>query len=187
MLAVAPDYRASAVVPGASAAPASSQVSSIFTPSVQYWAPSILRWAAAAGLDPNLIAVVMQIESCGDPSARSGAGAMGLFQVMPYHFLSTDDPYAPDTNARRGIDYLKRSLSAAGNDTSLGLAGYNGGIGVISRTELLWPAETIRYAYWGGGIYEDAVSGLAVSPRLEEWLAAGGASMCARAGQQLQL
>jgi soluble lytic murein transglycosylase-like protein len=154
---------------------------------VQYWAASILRWAAAAGLDPNLVAVVMQIESCGDPFARSSAGAIGLFQVMPYHFLPADDPYAPDTNARRGLDYLRRSLAAADDDVQIALAGYNGGLGVISRPAPFWPAETARYAYWGLGIYQDAQAGAPASPRLQEWLAAGGAGLCTRAGRRLQV
>ena len=165
--------------------PGSVQLSPIFTPEVQYWNASISRWAVASGLDPNLVAVIMQIESCGNPFARSSAGAAGLFQVMPYHFLPADNPTAPDTNAERGLDYLKRSLAASKNDVRLALACYNGGIGVISRGEWSWPAETIRYAYWGSGIYADALSGAASSSRLSEWLRAGGASLCNQARQKL--
>jgi hypothetical protein len=172
-------------IPMQATSPGSVQLSPIFTPEVQYWNASISRWAVAAGLDPNLVAVIMEIESCGNPFARSGAGAAGLFQVMPYHFLATDNPTAPDTNAARGLDYLKRSLAAAKDDVRLAMAGYNGGIGVISRSEWSWPAETVRYAYWGSGIYADALSGAAGSPRLSEWLRAGGASLCNRAGQIL--
>ncbi len=168
------------------AAPAGSgRISAVFTPQVQYWSEAISRWAAAAGLDPNLAAVVMQIESCGDPSATSGSGAIGLFQVMPYHFAASDSPYDPDTNAKRGLDYLRRSLQAANNDARLAFAGYNGGIGVIGRSEWSWPAETQRYAYWGSGIYADATAGLSQSGRLNEWLAAGGSGLCSRAGQRL--
>src|SRR5581483_10407331 len=160
------------------AAPETVRLSPIFTPEVQFWSASITRWAAASNLDPNLVAVIMQIESCGNPFATSRAGAMGLFQVMPYHFFITDDPYAPDTNAARGLNYLQRSLTASNNDVRLALAGYNGGISVISRGEWEWPAETIRYAYWGSGMYSDAISGATESSRLDEWLAAGGASLC---------
>ena len=42
-----------------------------FTPTVQYWARDIERWAASYHLPVNWIAVVMQIESCGHPSIRS--------------------------------------------------------------------------------------------------------------------
>ncbi len=164
-----------------------AHLSPVFSSEVKYWEQSIIRWAQTTGLDPNLVAVVMQIESCGDTAARSGAGAMGLFQVMPYHFAAGDDPYAPDTNARRGLDYLRRALAAADDDVGLALAGYNGGISVISRSQWTWPAETIRYVYWGSGIYADAASSADQSPRLDEWLSAGGSGMCNRARQRLGL
>jgi soluble lytic murein transglycosylase-like protein len=162
-------------------------LSPIFTPEIQHWAASIETWASAANVDPNLAATVMQIESCGDPLARSRSGAMGLFQVMPFHFYSSDNPYNPDTNAARGLDYLRRSLETSFGDARLAFAGYNGGIGVISRGEFSWAAETVRYVYWGSGIYTDAVSGAGSSPRLEEWLNAGGASLCRQAHERLGL
>jgi soluble lytic murein transglycosylase-like protein len=164
---------------------ANRTISSIFTPEIQFWAGRILSWASAAGLDPNLAATVMQIESCGDPLALSRSGAMGLFQVMPYHFTTSDNPYAPETNARRGLDYLKRSLEAAQGDPRLALAGYNGGIGVIGMSESGWALETQRYVYWGSGIYAQAVSGESDSPRLQEWLASNGASLCRQAHNRL--
>ncbi len=168
------------------AAPASDKtISPVFTPEVQHWAKALSRWSAPAGIDPNLAATVMQIESCGNPNATSRSGAMGLFQVMPYHFAASDSPYDPDTNALRGLDYLRRSLQAAHNDARLAFAGYNGGIGVISNGEWTWAAETVRYAYWGSGIYADATAGLSESSRLNEWLAAGGSGLCAQAGQVL--
>ena len=160
-------------------------LSPVFTPEVQYWAGRIQAWAADAGLDPNLVATVMQIESCGDPRALSHAGAMGLFQVMPYHFTASDDPYAPNTNALRGLDYLRRSLETARSDPRLALAGYNGGIGVIDRSESTWAVQTQRYAYWGSGIYAEASSGASESPRLQEWLAASGVSLCRQAHNRL--
>jgi soluble lytic murein transglycosylase-like protein len=160
-------------------------LSPIFRPEVLYWSNTIQSWAASAGLDPNLLATVMQIESCGDPRARSGAGAMGLFQVMPYHFATGENPYDPDTNAARGMDYLKRSLTAAKGNPRLALAGYNGGIGVIGRAESSWSGQTQRYAYWGSGIYADASNGNAVSARLQEWYSTSGASLCRQAHNRL--
>ena len=160
-------------------------VSPIFTPEVQYWSARIQVWAVAAGLDPNLVATVMQIESCGDPSAQSRAGAMGLFQVMPYHFTAGEDPYEPENNALRGLDYLRRSLEAANGDPRLALAGYNGGIGVIGQSEYKWTAETQRYAARGSGIYQDAASGKTESPYLQEWLTASGVYLCRQAHERL--
>lgn len=153
----------------------------LFTPEIDYWGDEIIAWATQADLDPNLVATVMQIESCGDPRAISSAGAAGLFQVMPYHFERGENPYAPNTNAKRGLDYLKRSLESANGNYRLAFAGYNGGVGVISKAETDWAAETVRYVYWGSGIYADALRGASRSDRLDEWLSHGGASLCTQA------
>jgi soluble lytic murein transglycosylase-like protein len=164
---------------------ASPAISPIFTPEVQYWASRIQVWATAAGLDPNLVATVMQIESCGDRGALSRSGAIGLFQVMPYHFSAGDDPYKPDTNARRGLDYLSRSMDAAKGNPRLALAGYNGGIGVIGMRESTWANETQRYVYWGSGIYAEAAGSAYESPRLQEWLVSNGTYLCRLAHNRL--
>jgi soluble lytic murein transglycosylase-like protein len=173
----------------ASPAPATpqQQLSPIFTAQVQFWRSSILSWAASSDLHPNLVAVIMQIESCGDPFALSRAGAIGLFQVMPDHFLANEDAYSPDINAERGLAYLKRALAAADNDVRLALAGYNGGLSLISLPESSWPAETVRYAHWGSTIYADAYGGAFPSSGISSWLSAGGASLCRQAAQRLQI
>jgi hypothetical protein len=160
-------------------------ISPIFTKQIQYWAGDIVRWASDSSLDPNLVAVVMQIESCGDPRAVSRSGAMGLFQVMPFHFHISDNPFNPDTNALRGMDYLSRSLETAAGNARLAMAGYNGGIGVIARGEWTWPAETHRYVKYGAPIYEDARSGAETSSSLEDWYGNYGASLCKQASRRL--
>ncbi|HAY84084.1 MAG TPA: hypothetical protein DCY42_03925 [Chloroflexi bacterium] len=166
--------------------PQSSQLAAFFAPSVLYWEREILRWANDSGLDPNLVATIMQIESCGDPQALSRAGAMGLFQVMPYHFSAEEAPYSPNTNAKRGMAYLSQALNTY-QDVRLAFAGYNGGIGTAAKPEVSWPQETIRYTYWGTGIYQDASHSKEHSPRLDEWMAAGGASLCRQAEERLGL
>jgi soluble lytic murein transglycosylase-like protein len=184
------------LLPAAQAAPAAQSappvvsntaLSPVFTPQVQHWAPQIAQWAAQYQLDPNLVATVMQIESCGAPGVASGAGAQGLFQVMPFHFTAGENMTDPDTNAARGMAYLSLGLSRAAGNVGLALAGYNGGHSQIGKDSSLWPAETQRYWYWGTGIYEEAISGAASSGRLQEWLNAGGASLCSTADQQIGL
>lgn len=129
----------------------------------------------------------MQIESCGYERALSSSGAIGLFQVMPFHFSATDSPFDPDTNARRGLAYLAQSLQRAGGDPRLALAGYNGGIGVISRGESTWSAQTNRYVYYGGPIYTDAVAGLSTSNAINEWHLKYGVSLCQKAREEIGL
>ncbi len=181
-----PQPSAASLLAGEDALHASS-LAPLFHPAVHYWQSDILAWSAAYALDPNLVATVMQIESCGDPSALSRSGAMGLFQVMPFHFASGEDGFDPQVNATRGLSYLQLGLERGGGQTELALAGYNGGHSRIGQAPELWPSETQRYVYWGAGIYADAQSGLAVSPRLEEWLAAGGSRLCSRAASVLGL
>ena len=154
----------------------------LFTPEIQYWAPQITAWSQSWGLDPNLVATVMQIESCGNPTAVSSAGAMGLFQVMPFHFTGNENGYDIETNAKRGLSYLNESLKAHGGLARMALAGYNGGINGSKRPESQWANETVRYVRWGSGIYEDASQGKNQSAALDEWLSRGGASLCNRAG-----
>jgi soluble lytic murein transglycosylase-like protein len=162
-------------------------VSALFTPEVRYWNDDIVRWAGEYQLDPNIVATVMQIESCGNPQAISGSGAQGLFQVMPFHFDPGESMLDPDTNAKRGMAYLASGLTMAGDQPNLAFAGYNGGLSQIGKLWSMWPTETRRYYYWGSGIYADVTASLDTSGRLSEWLAAGGTSLCTKAHAQLGL
>jgi len=177
-----PFYAAGPLGPDAAVSP----LSAAFTPEIQYWAPMIKAWAIQYQIDPNLIATVIQIESCGDPQVSSPAGAQGLFQVMPFHFDAGEDMLDTQTNAKRGLDYLIGSLDRADGHVGLALAGYNGGHGVIPRGWAAWASETRRYYYWGARIYAEAVSGMATSPTLQEWLEFGGKNLCARASESQQ-
>ncbi len=164
---------------------AAGGIAPLFTREIQHWAPQIVAWAAAYGLDPNMAATVMQIESCGDPNAESSAGAQGLFQVMPFHFSAGEIMQDPDTNANRGMAYLAQGMELTGGDTGLTFAGYNGGHGTAAKGWAAWPNETQRYYTWSTGIYEDAVAGATSSDVLDQWLAAGGAGLCQQASARL--
>jgi soluble lytic murein transglycosylase-like protein len=164
---------------------AASRLTGAFTEEVRHWTPEITRWALQYELPAELIATVMQIESCGHPQVSSPAGALGLFQVMPFHFDAMDDPFLPATNAARGLSYLSRSLLLARGDVGLALAGYNGGHSVIARSPSAWPNETLRYVHWGTQILHDVERELSPSPGVQAWLAAGGAALCARAADFL--
>ncbi len=173
----------------ANATAASSQDSLLapfFAPSVLFWEDEIIAWAEEWNLDPNLVATIMQIESCGDPRALSPSGAMGLFQVMPYHFTTSDAPYNPNTNAMRGLAYLSKAMDTY-STIRLAFASYNGGIGTAAKPDSLWPQETIRYVYWGTNIYKDASKAKTTSPTLEEWFSAGGTHLCEQANSRLGL
>lgn len=165
----------------------SSGIAPLFTPEVDYWSGNITRWSGQYSIDPNLLATVMQIESCGHPSVSSYAGAQGLFQVMPTYFTSSENQLDPDTNAMRGANVLNSCLEAANGDEGLALACYNGGQSVINSTPATWSEQTQRYYYWGTGIYADAQRGGSSSDTLNRWLDAGGSSLCQQASVALGL
>lgn len=167
-------------------APASlGMIAPMFSPEVRYWERDISRWAGAHSLDPNLLATVMQIESCGHPTVASSAGAQGLFQVMPFHFSTGENMLDPDTNARRGADFLAYCLDYADGNVGLALGCYNGGPSVVTRAFETWPAETQRYYVWGTTIYQEASQGVYSSGALQAWLNAGGSGLCQRAAGAL--
>jgi soluble lytic murein transglycosylase-like protein len=165
--------------------PVRRSISPVFTDEVRYWESNILRWAEEFDLDPNLVAIIMQVESCGDPQAVSYAGAQGLFQVMPFHFVEGEDSLDPDTNARRGINYFVGRLEQTGGDIGRSYAGYNGGHVAAASHWDEWAHETQRYYIWTTGLYDDIQSDLTESPTLQQWLQAGGASLCRQAADRL--
>jgi len=165
----------------------SGDIAPLFTAEVAYWEDDILRWAAEHSLDPNLMATVMQIESCGHPTVSSSAGAQGLFQVMPFHFGSTEDQLDPDTNALRGAGVLNQCLDMANGDAGLAMACYNGGPSVLTTPYDNWLNEPQRYYMWGTGIYADAQNNSATSETLDRWINAGGGTLCDWASAELGL
>jgi murein DD-endopeptidase MepM/ murein hydrolase activator NlpD len=154
-------------------------VSPVFTPEVRRWSPYIYLWSNEYGLDPNVVATIMQIESCGDPYALSRAGAEGLFQVMPFHFERGEIRTNPQTNAKRGLLYFRERLEASNGNLEEAFAQYNGG--PRARYPENRVAETQRYVIWAMGIYQDAKEGNVESETLNKWLEAGGASLCRNA------
>jgi len=158
-----------------------------FHPRVLEWEKEILEWARKFELPPNLIATIMQIESCGKKDAVSEAGAQGLFQVMPFHFEEGEDALDPETNAKRGLTYLKMLWEEAKkvnpNDPFdqivRTLAGYNAGLTQVAESWENWPEETKRYALlWGARIFRDAENKADESAALSSWLLADGGKLC---------
>ncbi|MEM9955349.1 MAG: transglycosylase SLT domain-containing protein [Chloroflexota bacterium] len=162
-------------------------IAPLFTDQIQYWERDIMRWSTAYQIDPNLMATIMQIESCGHPTVASPAGAQGLFQVMPFHFASGENMVDPHMNAYRSANFIRECTGYANGDVGLTLACYNGGPSVTWRNFDTWAHETQRYYVWGVGIYQDASAYQENSDTLNEWLRAGGQNLCNRASMALSL
>ena len=109
------------------------------------------------GIPEELVYAVIRTESDFESGAVSGAGAVGLMQLMPDTFkwlteeilfdhLESGMLYDPETNVRYGTYYLSFLYDRYG-DWELALAAYNGGPGNVDK----WLADD-RYADGDGGL-----------------------------------
>lgn len=93
----------------------------------------IHREATRAGLSPEIVLSVIEVESRFDRYAVSTAGAQGLMQVMPFWKNEigrpNDNLINPDTNLRYGCTILKYYLEKEEGRLREALARYNGSYG----------------------------------------------------------
>lgn len=94
-------------------------------------------------VDPYLLAAVVKAESGFDPEAKSGAGAVGLMQLMPttadwivarddWQGASKPDLHDPAQNLDLGTYYLAFLLDRFA-DVPTALAAYNAGHGAVEQ------------------------------------------------------
>lgn len=108
----------------------------------------IYREAKKNDVRPELVAAVVQAESRFKPTARSGAGAVGLMQLVPKtgRWMGARDLTNPAQNIAAGTKYLKYlSERFDGNETKI-IAAYNAGEGNVKRFGGVPPfKETRKY------------------------------------------
>ncbi len=89
--------------------------------------------ATRAGLHPELVLAVIEVESNFDRYAISVSGALGLMQVMPFWLdeigRQDDNLLHVDTNLRYGCAILKFYLDKENGDLRRALGRYNGSLG----------------------------------------------------------
>jgi soluble lytic murein transglycosylase len=104
----------------------------------------VRRWAAPAGVPVELVQALMREESALDPRAMSGAGAVGLTQLMlptaqsVAKSLKLSRPTRTDLmraslNIRLGSHYLGELVRRFDGSLPLALAAYNAGGGAVRR------------------------------------------------------
>lgn len=110
-----------------------------------------------AGLDPQLVLGLIQVESGFRKYAVSGAGARGYMQVMPFWVKligdKDQDLFHMRTNLRFGCTILRHYLDIEKGDLYRALGRYNGSLGKPEYPNMVraawekqwgWPVPAIR-------------------------------------------
>ncbi len=103
---------------------------------------------AKYGVDPALLAGLIEQESHFDPTVGSPAGAQGLTELMPETAasLGVTDPHDPAQSIDAGARLLSEKLAEFGGNTELALAAYNAGSGAVQQYNGIPPyPETQEY------------------------------------------
>jgi soluble lytic murein transglycosylase-like protein len=111
---------------------------------------TVHRQATVAGVEPELVLAVIDVESNFDRFAISTATALGLMQVMPFWvpelgYKDKNQLFDVEINVLLGCRILKYYLDMERGDLVRGLARYNGSVGkrwysdrVIERLRTKW-------------------------------------------------
>jgi soluble lytic murein transglycosylase-like protein len=128
------------ILPGTGVATGAAQLSGV--PYANLFSQSAARY----GLSPDLLAAVAKVESGYNPNAVSGAGALGLMQLMPSTAAGLGvNPYDPAQAVDGAARLLSRNLRDFGT-LPLALAAYNAGAGAVHKYGGIPPyAETQAY------------------------------------------
>ena len=109
--------------------------------------------ATRAGLDPQLVLGIMQVESGFKKYAVSGAGARGYMQVMPFWIKIIGEPqhnlFSLRTNLRYGCVILRYYLDRENGDFFRALGRYNGSLGKPDYPNLVHGAWKGSWKYDG--------------------------------------
>jgi soluble lytic murein transglycosylase-like protein len=105
--------------------------------------------ATRAGLQPELVLAVIEVESNFNRWAISHAGARGLMQIMPFWLKEIGRPddnlFHVDTNLRFGSTILRHYLDVAKGNLTEALARYNGSYGRYDYPRLVYKALDQRW------------------------------------------
>ena len=111
--------------------------------------------ATRAGIDPQLMLALIQVESNFRKYAVSSAGARGYMQVMPFWTgligRKEDNLFNLRTNLRYGCVILKHYLDIEKGNLERALGRYNGSLGKVEYPNLVFRALRTAWNYRSRG------------------------------------
>ena len=117
-------------------------------PTVSRIAAAVDRYSGHYGLEPELVAAVMVVESSVRPWAQSPKGAMGLMQVMPHmiHPLGlAGNPATIESNIEAGCWILSHNIRRWGEERGISAYFWGSNVRSLAYLEKVQEArETIR-------------------------------------------
>ena len=109
--------------------------------------------AIRAGLDPQMVLGLIQVESGFRKYAVSSSGARGYMQVMPFWIKLIGEPhhniFLLRTNLRYGCVILRHYLNIENGDYFRALGRYNGSLGAAEYPDAVHAAWRGRWKYDG--------------------------------------
>lgn len=132
---------------------------------VEQYRPLAYQWGKTFDVTPELVLSHIAVETGGDPSLTSSAGAIGLMQILPTTLpdinqmlgtsYTTADLFDPGVSIQCGTAYLHWLLMFFHGDVALAVRAYNQGPGTISRDPTqgqdYLDKVSAYFAYYTGG------------------------------------
>lgn len=98
------------------------------------WDSLISQASDKEGLNPDMVAAIIQMESAGDETRKSPKGAAGLMQIMPGTAQELGvNPMDPAQAIAGGAKYFRQQLDKFGGDPYKAAAAYNAGPGTVAK------------------------------------------------------
>ena len=98
------------------------------------WDSLISQASDKEGLNPDMVASIIQMESAGDETRKSPKGAAGLMQIMPGTAQELGvNPMDPAQAIAGGAKYFRQQLDKFGGDPYKAAAAYNAGPGTVAK------------------------------------------------------
>ena len=179
--------------------PQASKITAPWIPqTVRRWEGPIDEMAKKYDIDPNVLAIIMTLESGGYSKAKSESGAEGLMQITPPTAGDIAKKYLkkpvakydlsdPRTSIEFGAAYLAHLRKEFGERTQgpswnatveLIAAGYNGGPGAagkLYRGEGLTDTQTVVYSRDAYNMWRERHA--QTSPTFDRWQERGGSQL----------